>query len=529
MKDDVQDAHRRDGLPPCPMSSQCLRFIVELSGRVPQDGLTLEDMQDAQLLDQLRVHVPTCPTCTTTVTIANKTLTQQHRALRALLDEGEQKIPSTTVHIRAAIRQEQRTSGGATLHSSEAAAVVPLPQVHEIETPRPKRPRSTLYSALALTAVAAMLVASFGLLSYILPLRSSRNSASSGAVMNSPTPVMKAPQHTPRTTSTWSAVIMTYKIDANTVIANYDPISGKYTTLTSSPYVDTLVDGVSHDGQKVLYSVYDGLKTAYYLYPQFTTEPIFTTPDKSRSAIWSTDDHSLFISTAKGIVSVDVQTHSVKMLFPTLVAVKLLNYRDNGYLYFVKGYKGQAYAAEGTFYRVNTVHGDMQQITPCEHGTNFWLSPGEITVYYNCLNQDASLLYAVKSDGTNLHVFRSDASKVIGYVEDGSPLTLVNASGTYQVVQRDLKSARDTVVLKDVAPGAATVTADAIAVAPYGYTLIAKGMYGSNGATTDERLWYGDLVTGKSQAFALPQGASTANAIGWDKLQVSGDTLTQTP
>ncbi|GAC1645038.1 MAG: hypothetical protein NVS4B12_10710 [Ktedonobacteraceae bacterium] len=519
MKDDVQDTHMREGLPPCPMSSQCLRFIEEMSGRVPQDGLTLEDRRETQLLEQLRVHVPACPTCTTTVIIANKTLTQQRRVLRAMLDEGEQKVPSTTAGTMVAIGREQRASISANTHSSETATVVPLPQ-GGIETPRPKRPRDTLYSALALTAVAAMLVASFGLLSYILPLRSSRNSTHSGALMNSPTLVMKAPEHTPRTTSTWSAVIMTYKIHANTVIANYDPSSGKYTTLTSSSYVDTLVDGVSHDGQKVLYSIYDGFKTSYYLYPQFTTEPLFTTPDKSRSAIWSTDDRTLFISTAKGIVSIDVQTHNVKMLFPTLTAVKLLNYREDGYLYFVKGYKGQAYDAEGTFHRINIVHGDTQRITSCEHGTNFWLSPGEVTVYYNCLDQDASVLYVVKSNGTNLQVFRSDASKVIGYVEDGSPLTLVNASGTYQVVQRDLKSSRDTVVLKDVAPGATMVMADDIAVAPFGHTLIAKGMYNSSGATTDERLWYGDLTAGKSQAFALPQGASTANAIGWDKLQV---------
>ncbi|GAC1617657.1 MAG: hypothetical protein NVS4B11_07030 [Ktedonobacteraceae bacterium] len=521
MKDDAQDSHTPDSLPPCPMSNQCLHFVDELSGRVPQSGSTSEDAQNEKMLEQLRVHALTCPTCTATLAKANNVLTQQRRVLRAILDEGEQKVPSTTAHIMATLRQGQRTPQktlvSAHNHHREVLPVVPFPQVREIETPRPRQTRQhTLRNTLAIAAVAAVLVASFGLFSYVLPHHSSSSSTARSSIAT----VTKATPFIPGTTPTWSSVIITYKINGITIIANYDPITEKSVMLTSSPYVDTLVDGVSHDGQKLLFSTYDGLKTSYYLYPQATTDAIFTTPDKSSSAIWSTDNRYVFISTAKGIAQVDTQTHDVRLILPALAATKLLNYRDGGYLYFVKGYEGQAYASEGTFNRVNIAQGTVQQITPCEHGTNFWLSPGGITVYYNCPDQDTTVLYAVNSDGTNPHAFSFNAGTVIGYAEEGSPLTLVNASGKYQVVQRDVNTAQAKVVLEDVAPGATTMTADDIAVAPFGHTLVAKGVYGGSGAAPQERFWYGDLVAGKSRAFALPQGAVTPNAIGWDKLQV---------
>lgn len=523
MKDDVQDSHANEGLLPCSMSSRCLRFIDELSERVPQEGLTLENTQDVKLLEQLRIHVPTCQTCTATVATASRAFTQQSRALHAILDEGEQKVPSTTANIMAAIQQEQqmprKASIGVNNRSHEIASSVPFPQMRELETPRPKRPKRTLYNALALTAVAAMLVASFGLLRSILPSRSSSNNSS--AMMSSPTETMtKYTPFIPGTTATWAAVIIAYKIKNTTVIANYDPISGKYTTLVTSLYADTSVNGVSHHGQMLLYSVYNGVKTTYYVYSQSTTDAIYTTPGKSSSAIWSTDDSSIFISTAKGVAQIDTWTHEAHLILPALASTKLLNYRNDGYLYFVKGYRGQLYSSEGTFNRVNIAQGSIQQITPCERGANFWLSPSGITVYYNCPDQDATLLYAVGSDGTNPHAFSFNAGNVIGYAENGSPLTLVNASGKYQVIQRDVQSAQEKVLLEDVAPGATTVTVDDVAVAPLGHTLVAKGIYGSSGAATQEQFWYGNLVTGKSKALALPQVASTANAIGWDKLRV---------
>ncbi len=438
------------------------------------------------------------------------------QALRAILAEGEQKVPSTTTNIMAAIRREQQTTQNAVpvdvSDAQDASSPVPFPQIHEIVTPRPKKSKRRLYNALALITVAAALIASFGLLSFLLPHgsggmgTSTTGSSSNSSANGSPS----YPSSIPATTTTWSAVIITYKMNGMTIIANYDPVTASSTVLVSIPYADTIVDGVSHDGHQLLYSVYDGSKTSYYIYPQATA--IFTTNDKSRSAIWSTDDRTLFISTSLGVMSVDVQTHAVRLLFPTLPSVTLLNYRDDGYLYYVKGDAGQAYATEGTFNRISIAQGNSQQITPCVHGTNFWLSPSGAKVYYNCLDQNADILYAVKSDGSNPYVFRSNAGTIIGYAEDGSPLTLVNANGKYQVVQRNLTTEQDTVLIQDIAPKATAVIADDVAVAPFGQMLVAKATY--------EQFWYSNLITGKSQEFALPQGVSASQAIGWDKLQV---------
>ena len=461
----------------------------------------------------------------------------QRQALRAILDEGEQKVPSTTANILAAIRREQQAAQKVAAHGIHDARntsfPAPLPLVHEIETPRPKRSRRTSTNVFALTAVAAALIISFGLLSLLIShnpgTMSGAASTSSNGAFNRPPSYASS---IPATSVTWSAVIMTYKGNNTTLITNYNPVTSISITLASLPYADTIVDGVSHNGHEVLYSVYDGSQTSYYIYPQATTNAIFTTPEKSRSAIWSTDDRTLFISTAKGIMSVDVQTYAVKLLFPMLPSVTLLNYRDDGYLYYVQGNTGQSYATEGTFHRINIAGGNAQQITTCTRGTNFWLSPGGKTVYYNCLDQNATILYAINNDGTHPSIFRSNGGSVIGYAADNSPLTLAQVNGKYQVVQRDTQSTQDTVLLQDVVPGATTIAATDIAVAPYGQMLVAKGTYSTLGKPTEEHYWYSELITGKSQMFVLPQGTGTAQAIGWDRLQVGANansTIQPTP
>jgi hypothetical protein len=312
-------------------------------------------------------------------------------------------------------------------------------------------------------------------------------------------------------------------VNGTTIIANYDPVAGKANTITTSPYAVTSVAGVSHLGDKVLYSIYDGFKTSYYMYPQLTTSAFYTTPDKNSSALWSTDDSLIFINTSKGVAQINVQTHAVSMILPAIASTTLNDYR-NGFLYFIKSSNGQAYGTQGTLERVNVTTGDVQPLTAsCQNGTNFWLSPGGITVYYTCLDSQNTSIYSMGSDGSNIRVFRYDEGDVIGYEGmNGAPLTLKNVNGKYQIVQLDLNSpSKDAILLDDVAPGASTVAASSVAVAPYGQVLIVKGMYGTNTATASERLWYRDLVTGSKQQLNVPQEARSLNTIGWDKLQVS--------
>ncbi len=464
--------------------------------------MTMDDVQDSQKDESLPLR----------------------QTLRSILDEGEQKVPSTTANIMASLRQEQQKAQKRIVDITSSTTPVPA-TFSSVETPLPKRRRNSLYNALAFTAVAAVLVASFGLCGFILrhPASSSTTgSTSSNAASSGSSPlysITKYPSPAPVITNTWSSVVIAYQMNGMTFIANYDPIASTSTPLISSSYVDTTVNGVSHDGHQILYSVYDGSKTSYYIYPQATKNAIFTTYDRSRSAIWSADNRFLFVSTAHGILSVDVQTFASKVVFPTLTNVTLLNYRENGYVYFVKGNTAQAYATEGTFNRINATQERSQQITPCVHGNNFWLSPSGATVYYNCPTSSPDTLYAVNSDGTNSRVFRLHSGAIIGYAEDGSPLTLENLNGKYQVVRKDVNVQQDTVLVQDVASQATTISKENVAVAPYGQTLVAKAAYSNPAQTSQEQFWYYNLTTGSSRTFSLPQGASSSQVIGWDKLK----------
>jgi len=524
MKDDDQDSYRpthTKSLSMCQKSSQCLDFVDELNGNATQNGAVPEDEQDAQDLEQLRIHVPTCATCTATLVNANKMVAQQRLALRVLLEEGEQKVPSTHTQIMAALRQGQGAAHkiGANNHH-EVTSIVPFLVEHNIETPRPRRIRKKRYSAFAIAAVAAILIASFGLFSYTLPRHSATSSSAAASHPAAPTSVATlSTSIVPGVLSTWSSVVIMYQLNGTMVIANYDPLHEKSAVLATSLYAETTVNGVSHDGHMLLYSTYDGFRRSYFLYPQSTTDAFFTTPEKGGSAIWSTDDRSLFINTAQGVTQIDVRTHHTSQLLPTLASTSLLNYRD-GYLYFVKGYQGRAYSPEGILNRANVTTGSVQQVTDCERGANFWLSPGGIRVYYTCPTQDTAL-HTVSSDGISPvpSVFRANTNVLIGYRDDGSPLTVTSVTSRQQVVRCSLNTTvQDTVVLNDIAPGAGTLTADAVAVAPGGYTLVAKGLYGTSKPT--EQFWYGDLVTGKTQRLLLPPNARNVHAIGWDRLQV---------
>ena len=56
------------GLPPCHLSKHCLRLLdtFDESHQLPQHSLDylLEHSEDEQLLTQLDLHIPQCPTCT---------------------------------------------------------------------------------------------------------------------------------------------------------------------------------------------------------------------------------------------------------------------------------------------------------------------------------------------------------------------------------------------------------------------------------------------------------------------------------
>jgi hypothetical protein len=96
-------------LPPCSLSTDCLRLFDDLD----KPGITqfsfTEDIQDERLLDLLRLHLPGCPTCTAVLDQARHVHSQQRAMLRDFLIESEVAVPATILEIFAAIRREQQT------------------------------------------------------------------------------------------------------------------------------------------------------------------------------------------------------------------------------------------------------------------------------------------------------------------------------------------------------------------------------------------------------------------------------------
>ena len=92
-----------------------MHFLDELDTLyfLPQNGLFISSEQvlhldDPQLLEHLRTHIPTCSICTATVTHARRVSVQQRSLLRKMLAENEHMVSSTNARIIQAIRLNPR-------------------------------------------------------------------------------------------------------------------------------------------------------------------------------------------------------------------------------------------------------------------------------------------------------------------------------------------------------------------------------------------------------------------------------------
>lgn len=92
----------------------------------------------------------------------------------------------------------------------------------------------------------------------------------------------------------------------------------------------------------------------------------------------------------------------------------------------------------------------------------------------------------------------------------------------FQVIKLGVDAQHDQAIVADVAPGASDLTVDNIAVAPYGFSLVALARYPDGSG----KLWYDDLVHHTQKAIATPFDAQVAPSLqvgGWSRLQVSTD------
>jgi hypothetical protein len=99
----------------CSFSKYCMHFLDELDTLyfLPQKGLFISSEQapyldDPQLLEQLRAHLPTCSICTAAVTHARRISVRQRSLLRKMLGENERVVPSTSARIMKAVRLNPR-------------------------------------------------------------------------------------------------------------------------------------------------------------------------------------------------------------------------------------------------------------------------------------------------------------------------------------------------------------------------------------------------------------------------------------
>jgi hypothetical protein len=513
MRDKDPVTHMHD-LPPCSFSVHCQRFVDGLddyhaSSEEHWDQLlTSENQHEEQLIAQLREHVPACPTCKSALEQARRERAFQRKGLREVLTQGEQQVPSTTAQILQAIQHERQATRQQSADfarpqlSHEAPSLVPLgSQRSRQQLPEEKRSRKLFRTVCSLAAAAAIILASLGIFAHFVWLQpaSSDHLAASPVLASS---------------SRWSSVVMSSIHNGNQTISLYDPQTDKSVVLAAlnshSLSVSVTPAGISHNGTKLLYSVFDGKQTTYYLRSLTTTTPLFTVSGSKSRVVWSTDDRYIFVSTPQGIERIDVQSKAAEHILPALAFIILQYYRD-GYLYYIGSQDGST----GILNRVDIVHGNVQAVTgACVNGSSFWQSPGGVPVYYVC-EQPQNGLFVVNNDGTNLHLLRAQTGPMVGYAADGSPLILASTAEKYQVVKLGADEQQDRVVLDDVVPGGSIVSPADMAVAPFGYTLVARAVYDDY-----EAIWYGDLTNGQKHLSMKVEKGTLVGFYGWSRMLV---------
>ena len=528
---------QEDGLPSCSLSEYCIFVLDELETSSGQ-AATFSDEEDnthQQLLAQMQAHIPICPTCSRTLAQLRKERDHQRSLLRTWLHEDEHNVPSTVASILSVVREGQQIpqplltpppeclEAGANnhhdIHSADKQLRIlkryPFGQEQNGKGSKnskgrkghaqPKTRWNTQRVRTTLT-VAAVLVFLLGSLTIFSRLILFQNHGISSVHTTQSNVIMAR---------SWSSVVMTVVYNHQLIIGNYDPLSGKYSEFARSANLDTTtVDGVSHSGYTLLYHSYDGKKTEYRVAPQNTL--LYTVSGQGGSAVWSTHDHSIFISTQQGIVQVDAATRLAKQIWPgknSIVSPMLaIHFYRNGYLYFsTSGSNSTGTILERVALNTRAV----QTVASCENMHDIWLSPYGATIYYICADQNA--LYAVNSDGSLPRLFRRDVGHVVGFAQDDALIALSFVNAVARVVKLGSSPALDHVLLPLLAPQALPMLPQDIAVAPYGTSLVVKAMYNDH----TQKLWYANLVNGQQQRMPISTTAEVKQLIGWSRLQVA--------
>ncbi|MDQ6661774.1 MAG: hypothetical protein M3Z24_12520 [Chloroflexota bacterium] len=530
-------------LPPCRFRAQTLRFadVLDNSLNIQYSGplSSIDDMHDEEIIAQLRKHVPNCPTCSAYLKQERHIRNQQHTALRNLLAENEQFVPSTRASIFEALHREtqiaQKENSGQLSYHEEIVPDISHLNGHRqqrrqtVSSTLPGHRRTLLRNILSLATVAVLILAAIGLFHQLLLLRSHPGQGSN------PIPI---PHY--QYTQNWNAAIVGLAENGHFTIANYDPISGKNEVLASSLPGTTKIDGVSHDGHNVLYHYSRGGHTYYAtLFPLPHTSYFYQLhDDDAGEAIWMTDNRHVLIATShSGLVQVDTMTGTANKVASSINAAHLWFYRP-GYLYYDLVKDPTKDTASSDLWRINIATGAVQQVTKTEAGHSYSLSPDGTTMFYadtitgnGASGQTAIYTVKVENGGKNAQQLLPLDATPVGFASDNALVLVRQVQGKFQVIK--LKpTAPPTVDLRpfsrDVAPGAVTLCGNStaipnpicdqnIALAPYSSAILAVGTY----ADGSRKIWAGDLTTGQQRVLqTLGQSSAQVQLPGWDKIQV---------
>jgi len=514
------------GLPPCHLSKHCLRLLDRLDElhELPQHSVDylLEHSGDEQLLTQLDLHIPQCPTCTTVLTMARKQRDWQRSSIQMVLVEGEQSVPSTTTRVMSTIQSGARiVTRQAPLSSDHIEQV---PGCSSLGNPRFRSKSSFRQGKFwrnigALLAAAALILMTIGVFSQ-LPHRYTSLTASSSYRQY---------------TGDWGAVIIGQVGEHGyTSIMNYDPDTGRSVLLVPPKHV-VQIDGVSHDGYNVLYHFAEHGHTYFSTLTPFSHADYFyaLNDDSVGKALWETDSRHVFIASDRhGILEVDTQTGTTQTILASLNVGHLWFYR-NGYLYF----DAMKYKVSYDLWRVNVLTGTVQRVTKTFRGRSYLLSPDGTTIFYadklggNALGATAIYTINVNAAGAYSHVLLQIDAVPIGFAADNSLELLGRMNGAFQLIKlKPTEPNVDRVVLYDVAPGAAVlcenpaltavpVCDENAALSPYGHGLVIEARY-NDGST---KIWGDNLSTGKRiilQTVHGPVSTPHMQLPGWDRIQV---------
>jgi len=533
-------------LPPCVLSTQCRRLLNDLDALGAPDvtnsfeqvfSTTTSDRRDELLLEQIRRHLPGCPTCTSTLAQERQLRSQQRDVLRRYLADSESRVPSTTERIFAAL-QEQEQLASLRERSERKRLDYILPEVFLPPTPPTtvelngnsssdyrhttdpltlSPSRRWLRNGLALATVAALLFAALGIFGHFI-LR-----PSTGGQVKVWTSVMLGLTMF----STASGVAKSV-----TNLSNYNPDTEKSDQVLAPIQAanDVQFDGVSEDGKNLLYQVSDGGYTTYStLNPAHSPAQLYSVSDANAgNAVWMDTGHAL-ISTNFSVEKFDIHTRAYTTLFSGLNVGNLAFYHEP-YLYFFDS----QYLA---LYRINITTGGPQQVMhttvgDVKTGLHFLncLPDGEVvTIYcegYGEAFQQNHSIYAVNSDGTDFHALNRQGT-LVGFApgSEHSLLYLQSVQGQYRLLKLGKTPQQDTTILSNIAPGIHSITGNSVALAPDGHALIVSD---ANVAATSSSIWYVDLTTYTQHPLLSLQAGTRATFIGWNQIPVTGSSPSPT-